>query len=483
MYGCSIWKGFERRFPELKGDIERDIVIVGGGIAGYLTAFKLSETGACVTLIEADRLFCGTTGNTTAKITCNQGDIYCDLERRYGKGMAALYYSAQTSAMREYAEIIRKYSIECGFTEIDSFIYSRTSRRKLEKTCAILNGFGAECEITNRTAPIKAICALKMRGQYVFDPLRFLTSLPRNFEIYENTRAIDIDAKTKIISTQNGRIKAKTIIVATHFPVINAYGAYYLKLRQSASYTVALADIRLNAMYLDERGDGLSLRPFEGGITLGGFDHRTGRMKDAKIFERLEGRANELFGRSDVICRWNAEDVMTFDGVPMAGRYSKKTDGVYVVTGFNKWGMTNAMACAGVLRDLILGRENAYTDLFSPQRRIKKCKGAFITNAFVNVAHIALGYLRATVKTASDLPKGYGDIVWYKGKRRAVYRDGDGSIYAIGRMCPHMHCELKWNANTRTWDCPCHGSRFDKEGNIISEPTTKSAKCDWGKVN
>lgn len=475
---CSIWNRKDVRFPELKGDIERDIVIIGGGIAGFLSAYKLAEAGACVTLIEADRLFCGTTGNTTAKITCNQGNIYYELERRYGKGFAALYYSAQTSAMRGYKELIQKYSIDCGFDEIDSFIYSRTSRKKLEKTCKILNGFGAECEITNRTAPVKAVCALKMGGQYVFDPLRFLYALPINFEIYENTRAIDIDATTKVISTEKGRIKAKTVIVATHFPIINAHGAYWLKLRQSTSYTVAVSGIQLNGMHLDERDDGLSLRPFDGGITLGGFDHRTGRTKDAKIFERLKTRAEELFGSADVICRWNAEDVMTFDGVPMAGKYAKKTDGVYVITGFNKWGMTNAMACADVLRDLILERENPYADLYSPQRHIKKSTGAFFANAAVNGAHIALGYLRTTIKTATDLPKGHGGIVWYKGKRRAVYRDEDGKIYAIGRMCPHMHCELKWNANTRTWDCPCHGSRFDKEGNIISEPATKSAKCD-----
>lgn len=475
----TIWRNTDRGYEKLSGDKERDIVIVGGGIAGYLTAFRLAESGKCVTLLEADRLFSGTTGRTTAKITCNQGNIYYDLCRRYGKGMAALYYSAQLSAMADYKDLIRKYSVDCDFSETESYIFSRTERKKLEKTCKILQGFGAECEITNRTPFVHALCSLKMGGQYLFDPLKFLHALPVNFEIYEHTRAIDIDADNKTVLTDDGTVRAKTLIVATHFPVINSCGAYYLKLRQSTSYTLALGGTYSNAMLLDERDDGISLRPYAGGTLFGGGDHRTGRIKDLRAFERLERKANEIFGESMPVCRWSAEDVMTFDGIPMAGRYAKNTEGVYVITGFNKWGMTNAMVCAGVLRDLVSGKENPYADLFSPQRKIKKNTIAFLKNAAVNAAGIALGYLRATTKTASDLPKGQGDIVWYQGKRRAVYRDEDGTLYAIGRMCPHMHCELKWNANTRTWDCPCHGSRFDIHGNILSEPTTKCAKCNF----
>lgn len=312
----------------------------------------------------------------------------------------------------------------------------------------------------------------------MFDPIKFLSELPVGFEIYEHTRAVDVDADNKSIVTDCGTVKAKRLIIATHFPIINTHGYYFLKLRQSTSYTISLDGAKLSGMYLDEQDSGLSLRPLPQGAILGGYDHRTGRIKDARIFERLARRAEEIFGNAKVSCRWNAEDIMTFDGMPMAGKYSGKLSDVYVITGFNKWGMTNAMVCAGVIRDLITERETPYADLFSPQRHIKKSAGAFIRNACVNTAGMVLGYLRTTTSTASELPEGQGGIVWYKGKRRAVYRGDDGNFYAIGRMCPHMHCELKWNANTRTWDCPCHGSRFDIYGNILSEPATKCAKCD-----
>ena len=285
-----------------------------------------------------------------------------------------------------------------------------------------------------------------------------------------------IDPKKKILRTDGGSIYAKKIIVATHYPMINSHGGYFMKLRQSMSYTIAVSGKGAEDMYLDEREDGLSVRPYAEGTLLGGGDHRTGRIDDKRHFAALESSADKLFGRKNVTHRWCAEDVMTFDGMPMAGKYSKSLEGIYVVTGFNKWGMTNAMVCASVLTDLLLGKENPYAEIFSPQRHIKKSFGDFVSNALTNVGGIFLGYCRITLKTAKDVPAGSGMIVFHHGKKRAVYRDLSGELHVIGNKCPHMHCELKWNGETNTWDCPCHGSRFDIYGNVISEPSTKSCK-------
>ena len=167
---------------------------------------------------------------------------------------------------------------------------------------------------------------------------------------------------------------------------------------------------------------------------------------------------------------------MTFDGMPMAGKYAKNLKDIYVVTGFNKWGMTNSMVCASILTDAILERGDPYAELFSPSRRIKRAFVPFISNAFTNISEIFLGYFRFTIKRTSGILPGQGMIVFYRGKRRAVYRDEDGKLYVLGRMCPHMHGELKWNGDTKTWDCPCHGSRFDIYGNILSEPSVKTCK-------
>ncbi len=479
MENKSVWQKNTAKYPSIEAG-DRDIVVIGGGIAGFLCAWFLTEAGQKVTLIEADTLFSGTTKNTTAKITYNQGGVYADLYTRYGRLAAELYYKSQAEAMKKYAEIVDKFNIDCGFEEVDGYIFAKNDSRALKKSCELLQSFGAKCGLCENIDYVDAKFALKAEGQYVFDPLKFLSALPVGFEIFENSRAIDIDPKTKLIQTDGGYIKAKKIIIATHFPIINSRGAYYFKLRQSTSYTVAVSGKKADAAYLDEKDDGLSIRPIADGTILGGGDHRTGRAKESGHFKNLERTAKQLFG-GDATNFWHAEDVMTFDGMPMAGRYSKTTDGVYVVTGFNKWGMTNALICAEIIRDLILGKENGYARLFSPLRKIKGAAGKILSNAFTNVKEIFLGYFRITFKRAAKIPKGSGKIVSIGGKKRAVYRDAKNNLHIIGSMCPHMHGELKWNGDTECWECPCHGSRFDIYGNILSEPATKCCKYELRK--
>lgn len=475
MINKAVWASCKKKYPKLNEDIKRGIVVVGGGIAGFLTAFKLAEAGEKVTLVEADRLFSGTTGKTTAKITANQGNIYYELYLKYGKHIAEQYYSAQRDGMRGYADLIEKYSIDCDFVSTDGNIFSCTDDKTLKQTCKLLNDFGAECETVESVAPVEAVCTLKMSNQYLFDPIKFLSALPVNFEIFENTRITDIDAKNKILYCGKNNIRSDKIIVATHFPIINKYGGYIFKLRQSLSYTVAAKEKITDKMFLNEEQDGLSVRPYPDGTIFGGFDHRTGRRKNADSFKKL-GEISAYYGADTVTNCWAAEDVMTFDGMSFAGRYSKKLKDVYVITGFNKWGMTNAMVCAGIIRDLVLGKQNKYANLFSPQRKVRGCFKDYLSNIFTNVGCILGAYMPFAVKSVANVPKGGGKVVRYKGKKRAVYRDESGKIYAIGRMCPHLHGELQWNAETKTWDCPCHGSRFDIYGNIISEPSSKQCK-------
>lgn len=475
---CSVWKGERREYPSLKGNAERDIVVMGGGIAGYLTAFRLAQAGKFVTLLEANRLFGGTTGRTTAKITYNQGNVYSDLYRRYGEQAAKGYFEAQKEGMRGFKELKEKYGIECNWQETNGYIYTCASKARLEKTFAVMKKIGAECEWVSGLPHFDASGAIKCKKQYLFDPLKFLTSLPVNFEIYENTRVMDVDSSDKTVITENGKIKAKSIVVATHFPIINSRGGYILKLRQYTSYTIAVNKKLTEEMFLEEKEDGLSVRPYAGGTLFGGGDHRTGRIRESGHFLALKERARTLFGADTVTHCWSAEDVMTFDGMPAAGRYFPDSDGVYVVTGFNKWGMSNSMACANLICDMICGKENPNEELFSPQRHINGSMKVFVANALTNIKEITMGYFRVTAKTCADVPKGSGAVVRHNGKKRAVYRDEDGKLHIIGSMCPHLHGELKWNPDTHTWDCPCHGSRFDVYGNIISEPASKCCKYE-----
>ena len=472
----SVWKCEKRNYPALDGDAERDVVVIGGGIAGYLTAFKLAEAGQFVTLIEADKLFCGTTGRTSAKITYNLGGVYYDLYYNNGFEVPKLYYKAQIDGMRGFKELKDKFCIECDWAETNGYIFSCSSETRLKRTFSVMQDIGAECEWESALTHYDAIAVIKSRRQYLFDPLKFLCALPVRFEIFEHTRALDVDVRNKTVFTDKGKIRAKNIVVATHFPIINSHGAYFLKLRQSTSYTVAINKSLTGEMFLEEKRDGISVRPYSGGTLFGGGDHRTGRIKDLGHFLTLKGRAEKLYGADTVTNCWSAEDVMTFDGMPMAGLYAKGTEGVYVITGFNKWGMANSMTCANLIRDLILGKENEFAKLFSSQRKVKGGTGAFVSNALTNVKEITMGYFRLTAKTEADVAKGTGAIVKYNGKKRAVYRDEEDNLHVIGSMCPHMHGEFKWNADTHTWDCPCHGSRFDIYGNILSEPAAKTCK-------
>lgn len=471
----SVWKENFKSFPALNEDTQVETLVIGGGIAGFMTAFRLSEAGMPVTLIEADRLFSGTSGKTTGKISVNQQTVYYDLFVKYGKKVAEKYYLSQTKAQSEYIALIKKYAIKCDLAKADSYVFAYGDGAILKSDYKLLNGFGADCEWMDSLPALNADYALKMHGEYIFDVLKFASSLPVNFTVYEHTRAIEVDCTLKTVITENAKIKAKNIIICTHYPIINRHGGYILKLRQSQSYLLATDKFLVKDMYIDERAEGLTIRPYAGGTIIGGGDHRTGRSFSDK-FDDVIKRAQNFFDTANINNYWCAEDVMTADGMPMAGKYWKNADGIYVITGFNKWGMTNSLICADVICDAIVGRSNEYAELFSPARRIKGALKNNLTNAFTTAADVTKAYLGITFKGVDDIPEETGRVVFYRGKRRAVYKEKDGTLHVIGNKCPHLHGELKWNESSHCWECPCHGSRFDIYGNIISEPSTKSCK-------
>lgn len=472
----SVWQGSFEKYSELTSDIERETVVVGGGLAGFLAAFRLWEEGVKVTLIEADRLFSGTTSKTTGKISCNQETVYYDLYKKYGKSTAEKYYFSQKNAQKQYLKLIRKYKIKCDLVKADSYIFTYGNGAELKGNYKLLVGFGADCEWIEGLPAVDAEYALKMKDEYMFDVLKFASGLPKSFEIYENTRAVEIDCKKNIVICNRAKIKAKNIVIATHYPIINIHGGYILKLRQSQAYLLASCSGLVDDMYLDERKDGLTLRPYYGGTLIGGGDHRTGRCANIDKFSYIKNTAERFFNLGTVTNFWCAEDVMTADGMPMAGKYWKGSNGIYVITGFNKWGMTNSLACADVIRDMILGCENENISLFAPDRKIRGGFSDYFKNTLTTAKNVFLGYFRITFKSTKNIPLGCGEVVRIRGKKRAVYKDESGKLFVIGSMCPHLHGELKWNKNSKCWECPCHGSRFDIHGDIISEPATKSCK-------
>lgn len=429
----SVWNLSAVRpcFDSLSNNINVDVLIIGGGIAGILCARALHDIGADYALIEADKICGGITQNTTAKITIQHGLIYDRLIREFGVKKAKLYYEANSVALNEYRRLGE--AIDCDFEECDAHLYSSDNKIKIEKEAQAYKKLGIKAELTDRLPlPFPVASALCVKGQAQFDPLKFLYQISKGLRIYENTKAIELAPNS--VTTNRGQIRAKKIIVATHFPFINKHGGYFMKMYQHRSYVLALKGAQqINGTYIDENIKGLSFRNFGEYLLLGGGSHRTG--KQGGNWHELEEFTRKHYPNAKEVCRFATQDCMSLDKVPYIGRYSPKAENLYVVSGFNKWGMTSAMVSAIILRDEISGKSNKYAELFSPSRSILRPQLA------INAFESAINLLTPTVP-----------------------------------RCPHLGCALKYNKAERTWDCPCHGSRFAENGQLIDNPATDDKK-------
>ena len=423
----SIWnKDVKRvRFGPLDGDIKTDVLIIGGGICGILCAYMLKEKGVNYVLAEADKICKGITNDTTAKITFQHGLIYDKIINKYGVEKAQLYYKSQKEALEKYKELVS--GMDADFEICNSFVYSKNDRDIIEKEVWALNKIGCSAEFCEKTElPFSVAGAVKTENQASFHPLKFVYSIAKDLNIFENTKIVELRPYTAI--TNHGRILAKKIIVATHFPFINKHGGYFVKMYQHRSYVLALKNAgKIKDMYVDEAKDGLSFREYNGLLLLGGGSHRTGGK--GGNWAELKSFSKKYYPDSREYARWATQDCMTLDSIPYIGKYSSRTPDLYVATGFNKWGMTSSMVSAMILSDLVTERKNEYAELYSPSRNI------FHPQLAVNVFESVKGLLTPTVP-----------------------------------RCPHLGCALKYNKEEHSWDCPCHGSRFGEDGKLINNP-------------
>ena len=419
-------------FEPLRQDLKTDVLIIGGGLAGVLCAWQLARDGVNYALIEADRVCGGVTRFTTAKITVQHGLIYDKLIRKFGAEKAQMYLQANQAALREYRGLCRK--IDCEFEEQDAYVYSREQISRLEDEVIALEELGCRADFMRHTGlPFQVEGAVRLPNQAQFHPLKFVAGIVPGLNVYEKTKALAYEGNHTVLTT-GGRIRAEKIIVATHFPIFNKHGSYFLKLYQQRSYVLALENaLKPEGMFISDHEKGLSFRSSGDLLLLGGGSHRTG--KQGGNWEELSDFAKRHYPDAQEKYRWATQDCMSLDGVPYIGQYSASTSDLYVATGFNKWGMTSAMASALLLRDLVQGRENEWAPIFSPSRTMLRPQ--LLVNGFEAAVNL---------------------------------------LTPAKPRCPHMGCALKWNAAEHTWDCSCHGSRFTETGKLINNPATDDLK-------
>lgn len=423
----SLWNETvtRRDFPTLEGDTETEVLIIGGGIVGILTAYFLQENGVPYILVEKDRICGETTGNTTAKITFQHGLIYHKLLKSYGPETAKMYLQANRAAFEKYAELC--HDIDCEYEIKNNYVYVTDDRRKLDEELEALSNIGYNAMLaSDLPIPAGTVGAVCFENQAQFHPLKFLLSISKNLNIYEHTFVREMIDTAAV--TDCGKINADKVIVTTHFPFINKHGGYFMKLYQHRSYVIALENAQnVGGMYVDEAKTGFSFRNYGGLLLLGGGGHRTG--KNGGNWQELRDFAKKNYpGAVEKYC-WAAQDCMSLDSIPYIGKYSKNTPNLYVAGGFNKWGMTGAMTAAMLLCDMVRGRRSDFEELFDPSRNMIRWQ--LLINGF---------------ESAKNL------------------------LTPSRKRCPHLGCALKWNPAEHSWDCACHGSRFDESGRVLDNP-------------
>ncbi len=430
-------------FQTLQGDVKTDVLIIGGGITGILCAYMLQQAGVDYMLVETDTICSGISKNTTAKITTQHGLIYHKLLKRFGIEKTQMYLAANQTALEQYRQLCRL--TDCDFESKDNFVYALHSAKNLEKEMSALEKISFPAEFTARLPlPFSVAGAIKFKDQAQFHPLKFLAGISVGLNLCEHTKVQELKetshaqtpgaSKKQVAVTNHGTITADKIIVATHFPLLNKHGMYFMKMYQHRSYVLALrnaADVA--GMYVDEAQTGLSFRNAGNLLLLGGGAHRTG--KHGGNWTELSDFAGKYYPNAIEQYRWATQDCMPLDDIPYIGQYSKNTPDLYVATGFHKWGMTSAMTAASLLCDMVQEKENPYAPVFNPSRTMLR------PQLFVNAFEATVNLLTPTMK-----------------------------------RCPHLGCALKWNPVEHTWDCPCHGSRFTKEGELIDNPATDDLK-------
>lgn len=531
----SYWINSEKnkeKYNKLEKNIETDICIIGGGITGISTAYYLTKENLKVTVLDMGKIGFQTTGNSTAKITSQHGLFYKYLKDSKGEDFARLYYDANEDAIKNIKKIVEKEKIQCDLECQSAYVLAanREEVQKVKDEVEVVRGFGGHAEYLEREdidknlLILNPLAAIRFKNQAQFNSYKYTIELAKicknlGANIYENTKVVDVrDEKDYYyLETEDGyKIKAKYLVITTKYPIINIPGFYFMKMYQSTSYGISIPvkEKLFDGMYITSTNPKVSLRMakvdnniikdvVDGNIEnyakqdkenrkrvkekqnskidneyvliVVGADHKTGEKTDlSNSYKKLENITKQIYPQGKVENYWNTEDCITLDKIPYIGKYSTMWENAYVATGFNKWGITTSNIAANIITDMIIGRKNRYEDIFI-STRVEPVKNRQEVGNMLKetVSSLVLKKFELPESEQASLKNEEGKIIEIEGEKVGAYKDKEGRIYTIVPKCAHLGCELSWNNLDKTWDCPCHGSRYDYTGKMLYGPTVK----------
>lgn len=489
----SLWiettKG--TNYDSLDDGLEVDVAIVGGGIAGLTTASELQEAGQSVAVVERDRILEGVTGHTTAKLTALHGRIYSHLIEHFGEQQAREYAEANMAAIDHVESTVAEQDLDCDFERTPAYTYAESpdNRQQIEDEVDAARRLDLPATLQEETdLPFAIEAAVRLDDQAQFHPRKYLLAVAEEIPgdggyIFERTTATDVEEGSPCqVSTDRGSITAGSVVVATHFPVFDR-ARYYGRLYPKRSYVLAVrlqGDVPTGMFYKPE-DPYFSVRPHPAGeeslVLVGGQNHRTGHSDSTvERYRKLEQEAFDHLNVDEVENRWSTQDFVSIDRIPFIGPLGPHSENVYTATGFGGWGMTNGTVAGMLLSELIVDGQSEWEDVYRPMRYNEEASAdAFQHHNQHDVKHYLEDYTEHPRSgSVESVDPGGGAVLDLDDGLTAVYRDEDGETYSVSAICSHMGCLVYWNDGERSWDCPCHGSRFDYDGAVLNGPANSS---------
>lgn len=465
--------------PPLTGEHTFDVAVVGGGITGLTTALLLKRRGLRVVVLEADRVASGVSGNNTAKVTALQSTVYSQIRRTHGLAAAADYATASVSAVIRVAELVRTENIDCDLRRGPAVTYAYTESEVGDVDHELITARQVGLPVrasTDVDLPFEVHAAVRLDDQIALHPVKYLLGLAAAVEgdgsaVYEHSRVLDVSGNR--VSTADGQVEAAKIVIATHFPTLDR-GLYFARMELTRAYCIAARVAEPpTALAISTGSPSWSVSAHGDKLILAGQSHPTGGSV-VEPFRRLEDFARRHWQVQEITHRWSAQDPTAYDHLPMIGTYTPGNTTLFTATGYMKWGLTSGTFAASLLADLVTDKPNDLADRFSPHRfSLKSLPELVRKNAEVAAQMVGDRVVPADATSSENLPRDHAHVIRDGLGKTGVYRDEDGQLHAVSMRCTHLGCLVRFNAAERSWDCPCHGSRFDVDGEVLEGPATK----------